>query len=110
MNRSRELENRYNGASERVRDHVRHYADKTANGAGELIERGRRISRRFGYRSAGYGKQLSHMAEDLADEANYQYRRVRRHAGRHPIAATAIVAGTIGAFFLLRRLLRSDDD
>ena len=50
------------------------------------------------------------MAEDLADEASYQYRRARRHASRHPVATVAVVAGTIGAFFLLRKLLRSDED
>jgi hypothetical protein len=50
------------------------------------------------------------MAEDLADEASYQYRRMRRHASRHPVATVAVVAGTVGAFLLLRRLLRSDED
>ncbi|MEI7035529.1 hypothetical protein [Fulvimonas yonginensis] len=107
MNRNFE---RFDGASDRVRDRVRHYANETADTAGELVERGRRMTRRFGNRGLGYGKQLSHMAEDLADEANYQYRRIRRQASRHPVAAVAVVAGTIGAFFLLRRLLRSDED
>ena len=107
MNRHRDIEQRFDGASESVRGRMRHYANETADTAGELIERGRRVTRRFGNRGMGYGKQLSHMAEDLADEANYQYRRMRRHASRHPVAATAVVAGTIGAFFLLRKLLRS---
>jgi hypothetical protein len=53
---------------------------------------------------------LSHAAEDFADEANYQYRRVRRQVSRHPAATIAIVAGTIGAFLLLRQVFRSDDD
>jgi hypothetical protein len=110
MNRNSDIEQRFDGASERVRDRVRQYANGTADTAGELIERGRNLTRRFGRRGTGYGKQLSHMAEDLADEASYQYRRVRRHASRHPVAAAAVVAGTVGAFLLLRRLLRSDED
>jgi hypothetical protein len=108
MNRTRDLEQRFDGASERVRDRVRQYASGTADTAGNLIERGRRMTKRLGNR--GYGRQLSHMAEDLADEASYQYRRARRHASRHPVATVAVVAGTIGAFFLLRRLLRDDED
>lgn len=110
MNRYRDLEERFDGASERVRDRVRQYAGGTADTAGNLIERGRQMTRRLGRRGTGYGKQLSHMAEDLADEASYQYRRARRHASRHPVATAALVAGTIGAFFLLRRLLRDEDD
>ena len=110
MNRHRDIEQRFNGASERVRDRMRHYAGDTADTAGEMIERGRRMTGRWGRRGADYGRQLSHMAEDLADEASYQYRRVRRQASRHPVAAVAIVAGTLGAFLLLRRLLREDED
>lgn len=106
MNRHHDIEQRLDGA----RDRVRQYANDTADTAGDLIDRGRRATRRFGHRGANYGKQLSHMAEDLADEASYQYRRVRRHARRHPVAAAAIVAGTVGAFLLLRKLLRSDGD
>ena len=109
MNRNPDIEQRFDGASERVRDRVRHYASETADTASDLVERGRNLTRRFG-RGNGYGKQLSHMAEDLADEASYQYRRMRRHASRHPVAAVALVAGTVGAFLLLRKLLRSDDD
>ncbi|HEV2540958.1 MAG TPA: hypothetical protein VGU03_14795 [Frateuria sp.] len=108
--RHRDIEDRFDGASERVRDRMRQYANGTADTATDLIERGRRLTGRFGRRGAGYGKQLSHMAEDLADEASYQYRRVRRHASRHPVAAVALVAGTVGAFLLLRKLLSSDED
>lgn len=110
MNRTRDIEQRFDGASERVRDRVRQYANGTADTANNLIERGRRMTTRLSRRGTGYGKQLSHMAEDLADEASYQYRRMRRHASRHPVATVAVVAGTVGAFLLLRRLLRSDED
>jgi hypothetical protein len=109
MNRNRELESRLNGVSERAQDRVRYYAGETANTASNLIERGRQAGRRWSRGGLGYGKQLSHAAEDLADEANYQYRRARRHVSRHPVAAVAIVAGTIGAFLLLRRLFRDED-
>jgi hypothetical protein len=53
---------------------------------------------------------LTNAAEDFADEANYHYRRLRRQVNRHPGATVAIVAGTIGAFILLRRAFRSDED
>jgi len=108
--RNRDIEQRFDGASERVRDRVRQYANGTADTASSLIERGRTLTRRLGRRSNGYGRQISHMAEDLADEATYQYRRARRHASRHPVATVAIVAGTVGAFLLLRKLLRDDED
>ena len=95
MSRHHDLENTVNG----VRERVRHYAGEAAGRADELVERGREASRRFG-----------HAAEDFADEANYQYRRLRRHVTRHPVATTAIIAGTVGAFFLLRHLFRGDDE
>ena len=55
-------------------------------------------------------RRVAQAAEDFADEANYQYRRLRRHVNRHPVATAAIVAGTIGAFLLLRRAFRGDDE
>lgn len=109
MNRNRELESRLNGASEQMQDRARYYAGEAADTASSLIERGRQAGRRLSRNRFGYSKQLSHAAEDLADEANYQYRRARRHVGRHPVAAVAIVAGTLGAFLLLRRVFRNDD-
>jgi hypothetical protein len=53
---------------------------------------------------------MTRAAEDFADEANYQYRRLRRQVNRHPAATAAIVAGTVGAFLLLRRVFRSGDE
>jgi len=91
-------------------ERARYYADGASSNARDLLERGRRrIHERFGKR-APYGEQLSRAAEDLADEANYHYRRLRRQVNRHPAATLAIVAGTIGAFWLLRRAFRSDDE
>jgi hypothetical protein len=106
MARQYDIEDSING----VRERVRHYADGAADRATELAERGRQAGRRFGRGHYDYSRRLTNAAEDFADEANYQYRRLRRHATRHPVAATAIVAGTVGAFFLLRHLFRSRDD
>jgi hypothetical protein len=73
MNRHRDIEQRLDSASGRMRDRAQYLANETTDTAGDLIERGRRTTERLGRRSAGYGRQLSHMAEDLADEANYHY-------------------------------------
>ncbi|WP_430391481.1 hypothetical protein [Dyella sp. 20L07] len=106
MGRPYDIENSING----VRDRVRHYADEAADRADDLMERGRDARRRFGRNRNSYSRKIGHAAEDFADEANYQYRRLRRHVTRHPVATTAIVAGTVGAFLLLRHLFRSRDD
>ncbi len=109
--RNRDIERQIRDTAEHAGEHVRHYASEAGNSAQSLLERGRRrINERFGKRGADYGRQLSHAAEDFADEANYQYRRLRRQVNRHPAATVAIVAGTIGAFLLLRRAFRSDDE
>lgn len=109
--RNRDIERQIRDTAEQAGERVRHYADGASSSAQSLLERGRRrINERFGKRGKPYGQQLSHAAEDLADEANYQYRRMRRQVNRHPAATVAIVAGTIGAFLLLRRAFRSDDD
>jgi hypothetical protein len=106
MARQYDIESSVNG----VRERVRHYADEAADRATELAERGRQASRRFGRNRNAYSRRLTNAAEDFADEANYQYRRLRRHVTRHPVATTAIIAGTVGAFFLLRHLFRGQDD
>lgn len=108
---NRDIERQIRDTAERAGERARHYADGAASSAQGLLERGRRrINERFGKRGQGYGQQLSHAAEDLADEANYHYRRLRRQVNRHPAATVAIVAGTIGAFLLLRRAFRSSDE
>jgi hypothetical protein len=96
--------------AERAGERARHYADDASNGAQNLLERGRRTIRERFDKRGDYRRQLSRAAEDFADEANYQYRRLRRKVNRHPAATVAIVAGTIGAFLLLRRAFRSDDE
>jgi hypothetical protein len=89
-------------------DRVRRYADDAGDTARGWIARGRRAAARFD--GDGYRRRLARAAEDLADETSYRYRRLRRQVNRHPVATAAIVAGTIGAFLLLRRVLRDNDD
>jgi len=109
--RHRDIERRFRDTAEHAGERARHYADEASSGARDMLERGRRrINERFGKRGRQYGRQLSQAAEDFADEANYHYRRLRRQVSRHPGATVAIVAGTLGAFLLLRRAFRSDDD
>ena len=110
MGRHRDLESTINGIGDQMRDRARHYADVAGDRADGLMERGRELHRRFGRNKGDYARRLSHAAEDIADEANYQYRRLRRQVSRHPVATAAIVAGTIGAFLLLRRAFRDEDD
>jgi hypothetical protein len=110
MSRQRDIQDSINGVGERVSERVRHYAGEAAERAGSLAERGRDAGRRFSSKHVGYSRRVAHAAEDLADEANYQYRRLRRQVKRHPTATVAIVAGTVGAFFLLRHIFRGDDD
>jgi hypothetical protein len=115
--RHREIERQIRDAGEQLRDaseqvgeRARHYADGAASRAQNLFDRGRRIGGRFSRQGNDYGQRLTNAAEDFADEANYHYRRLRRQVSRHPTATVAIVAGTIGAFLLLRRVFRSNDE
>lgn len=109
--RNRDIERQIRETAGHAGERAREYVDDASSSAQGMLERGRRrINARFGKRGKGHGRQLSHAAEDFADEANYQYRRLRRHVNRHPAATVAIVAGTIGAFLLLRRAFRSDDE
>jgi hypothetical protein len=109
--RNRDIERQIRDTADHASERARHYADGAASTAQSLLERGRRrINERFGKSSKQYGQQLTQAAEDFADEANYHYRRLRRQVNRHPAATVAIVAGTIGAFLLLRRAFRSEDE
>ena len=108
--RHRDLERQIRDTGERAAERVREYADGAANGAQGLLERGRRVRDRFSQRGNQYGRRLTNAAEDFADEANYHYRRLRRQVSRHPAATVVIVAGTLGAFLLLRRAFRGDDE
>ncbi|AGG90544.1 hypothetical protein [Rhodanobacter denitrificans] len=108
--RKHDIERQLRDAGERAGEQVHRYADGASERAHTLYDRARDLRARWGQRGDAYGRRLSHTAEDLADEANYHYRRLRRQVNRHPLATAAIVAGTLGAFLLLRRAFRSDDD
>ncbi len=108
--RNHDIESRLHDAGERAGEQARRYADGAAERAHSLFERGRELGSRWNRHGDSYGRRLSHAAEDLADEAHYQYRRLRRQVNRHPLATAAIVAGTLGAFLLLRRVFRNDDE
>lgn len=97
-------------AVERESERGRDYVDGAGNVAHGLLQRGLRMRERFSGRGGDYRRQLSRAAGDFADEANYRYRRLRRQVKQHPAATVAIVAGTIGAFLLLRRVFRSSDE
>jgi len=108
--RNRDIKRQLRDTADHAGERARHYADEAGNNARDMLERGRRrINEHFDKRGTRYGKQLARAAEDFADEANYHYRRLRRQVTRHPAATAAIVAGTLGAFLLLRRAFRSDD-
>ena len=104
MSRQADIERRLDHLGNRVRE----YADGAADTADSLLSRGRRAVSKLS--SGDARRRVARKAEDLADEANYQYRRLRRHAGRHPVATAAIVVGTVGALALLFRALRSGDE
>ncbi|MBU6248588.1 MAG: hypothetical protein KGN77_12600 [Xanthomonadaceae bacterium] len=106
MSRTRDIERHLSDAGDRVRQ----VANGAASTAQELVERGRRATGRLGRHGHDYGRQITRAAEDFADEANYQYRRLRRQVKRHPAATVAIVAGTVGAFLLLRRAFAGRDE
>lgn len=97
---------------EHRREQLSHCVHECANGAAETaddwLSRGRRAMHKLS--SSHARKRMARRAEDFADEANYQYRRLRRHAGRHPLATAAIVAGTVGTLFLLYRVLSRNED
>jgi hypothetical protein len=108
--RNRDIERQIHDAGERAGERVRQYADGAASNAQNLFDRGRSVRERFSKRGSSYSQKLTNAAEDFADEANYHYRRLRRQVNRNPGTTIAIVAGTIGAFLLLRRVFRSDDE
>src|SRR3546814_7349483 len=83
-------------AAERAGERAREYADGAGSAVRGLFRHGQRIRDRFSDRGNDYRRQLTRVAGDFADEANYRYRRARRQVKRHPVATVAIVAGTIG--------------
>ncbi|TCV92033.1 hypothetical protein EC912_10824 [Luteibacter rhizovicinus] len=110
MSRNREFARQVESAVDGVSGRVRHYADEATGTASNLYERTRRISNKLAKKTNGNGQRARYLAEDFADEATYQYRRLRKQVRRHPATTIGIVAAALGTFLLIRHALRSNDD
>ncbi|HEY4293806.1 hypothetical protein [Luteibacter sp.] len=107
MSRNREFARQVESAVNGVSGRVRHYADEAASTGTDMLDRSRRITGKFA-RTAN-DQRIRYLAEDLADEATYQYRKMRRRVQRHPAVTIGIAAAAIGTFLLIRHALRDDD-
>jgi hypothetical protein len=107
MSRNREFSRQVESAVTGVSGRVRQYADEAAGTGSDLLDRSRRITGKFA-RQANE-QRIRYLAEDLADEATYQYRKMRRRVQRHPGVTLGIAAAAIGTFLLIRHALRGDD-
>ncbi|NID04531.1 hypothetical protein HBF26_06520 [Luteibacter jiangsuensis] len=107
MSRNREFARHVESAVNGVSGRVRHYADEAAGAGSDLLDRSRRITGKLARRAND--QRIRYMAEDLADEATYQYRKLRRRVQRHPGVTIGIAAAAIGTFLLIRHALRDDD-
>ena len=108
MSRNREFARQVESAVNGVSGRVRHYADEAASAGTDMLDRSRRITGKI-VRNANGNQRIRYMAEDLADEATYQYRKMRRRVQRHPAVTIGIAAAAIGTFLLIRHALRDDD-
>jgi ElaB/YqjD/DUF883 family membrane-anchored ribosome-binding protein len=106
----REIERQVESAVNGVSGRVRRYADEAGGTANELLQRSRRISEKFSKRADSRAIKAQHLAEDLADEASYQFRRLRKRVRRNPATTIGIAAAAIGTFLLIRHALRTRDD
>jgi hypothetical protein len=116
MSKYRDLESAVNGVSGRVRGYANDAADRASDladhgrdTAADLAEQGRRLGLKWSKR-ARQTRPIAYLAEDFADEANYQYRRLRRQVKRHPGTAVGVAAVAVGTFLLLRHIWNSRDD
>jgi hypothetical protein len=109
MSRNREFAQQVESAVNGVSGRVRHYADEATGAGSDLLERTRRVTNKFAKRNSGNSQKVRYLAEDLADEATYQYRRLRKQVRRNPGVTIGIVAAAIGTFLLIRHALRDDD-
>lgn len=107
MSRNREFARQVESTVNDVSGRVRHYADEAHGAGSDLLDRTRRITNKFASKSTS--RRARYMAEDLADEASYQYRRLRKQVRRNPGVTIGIAAAAIGTFLLIRHALRSDD-
>jgi hypothetical protein len=107
MSRNREFARQVESAVNGVSGRVRHYADEGVDQGRDLLERTRRVTNKIASRRNS--QKMRYMAEDLADEATYQYRRLRKQVRRNPGVTIGIAAAAIGTFLLIRHALRDDD-
>jgi ElaB/YqjD/DUF883 family membrane-anchored ribosome-binding protein len=106
----REFERQVESAVNGVAGRARQYANEAGGTASDLLDRSRRISEKFGKRADSRTQRAQYLAEDFADEATYQYRRLRKQVRRHPATTIGIVAAAIGTFLLIRHALRTRDE
>jgi hypothetical protein len=109
MSRNREFARQVESAVNGVSGRVRQYADEATGVGNDLLDRSRRVTSKFAKRSNGNGQRMRYLAEDLADEATYQYRKLRKQVRRNPGLTIGIAAAAIGSFLLIRHILRDDD-
>ncbi|MDR6938034.1 hypothetical protein [Luteibacter sp. 3190] len=107
MSRNREFARQVESAVNGVSGRVRHYADEATGVGSDLLDRSRRVTNKLA--SRGNGKRVRYLAEDFADEATYQYRKLRKQVRRNPGVTIGIAAAAIGTFLLIRHALRDDD-
>ncbi|SEN41230.1 hypothetical protein SAMN02800694_3410 [Luteibacter sp. UNCMF331Sha3.1] len=107
MNRNREFARQVESAVNGVSGRVRHYADEATGVGQDLLDRSRRVTGKLARK--GNGQRARYLAEDFADEATYQYRKLRKQVRRNPGVTIGIAAAAIGTFLLIRHALRDDD-
>jgi hypothetical protein len=109
MSRNREFARQVESAVNGVSGRVRQYADEASGVGNDLLERSRRVTNKFAKRNSISGQRIRYLAEDVADEATYQYRKLRKQVRRNPGLTIGIAAAAIGTFLLIRHVLREDD-
>jgi len=109
MSRNREFARQVESAVNGVSGRVRQYADEASGVGNDVLERSRRVTNKFAKRNSISGQRIRYLAEDVADEATYQYRKLRKQVRRNPGLTIGIAAAAIGTFLLIRHVLREDD-
>lgn len=109
MSRNREFARQVESAVNGVSGRVRHYAGEAQGVGHDWLDRAQRVSNKFARRHNVSNQKMRYMAEDFADEATYQYRRLRKKVRRNPGLTIGIAAAAVGTFLLIRHVLRDDD-
>ena len=88
---------------------IAHDSKKEAHLAIMDMDRVERISGKIRKLLLKLTPEVVSTAEDFADEATYQYRKLRKQVRRNPGVTIGIAAAAIGTFLLIRHALRDDD-